>query len=287
MYKLLSQKFWTEDAPCHFEFRNPQPPYPLHCHDFHEIAIVYSGTGIHMTPDTKRPLKTGDVISVKPGQIHGYNKVNELILMNILIRPSFLTDENANLPAVPGYADLFQKKSSLRKNEAQSVTQFKLNKLQLFEIRAIIESMQKEIVNQNLSWTTFTTAYLIQLLILLLRIYNDPSYPDSANKTNAATVVNYVERNYEQNLTMQDLMDISAMSESSVLRTFKRITGYPPFVFQMRLRIFAAINELTSTTTDITGISYNVGFNDSNYFSRIFKKFTGLSPSEYRKEFTD
>jgi YesN/AraC family two-component response regulator len=55
----------------------------------------------------------------------------------------------------------------------------------------------------------------------------------------------------------------------------------------MRLRIFAAINELTSTTTDITGISYNVGFNDSNYFSRIFKKFTGLSPSEYRKEFTD
>ena len=286
MYKLLSQKYWTEDVHCHFEFRNPQPPFPLHNHDFHELAIVYSGTGTHITPDGERRIQAGDILSVKQGQIHGYKDVDKLILMNILIRTSFLTNENNGLISVPGYQDLFLQTPPSKKQDIQRVTQISLNKLQEFEIQALTESMQKEIANQNAAWIPVATAYLTQLIALLLRIYTDPTYPDSADRNNAALLVNYMEKNYKRNLTMQDLTELSAMSESSVLRTFKRITGYPPFVFQMRLRIFAAINELTSTATDITRIAYDVGFNDSNYFSRMFKKFTGMSPSEYKKHFT-
>jgi AraC-like DNA-binding protein len=284
MYKLLSQKYWTDDVPCHFEFRNPQPPFPMHTHDFHEIAVIYSGEGIHMTPEGEKPVKTGDVISVRPGQIHGYNNVNKLVLMNILVHPSFFSDDSNNLTSVPGYADLFQPRTVSKKTES-SVLLFNLNRMQLFEIQATIESMQKEIENQNLSWQVVTTSYLIQLVIILLRVYNDPSYPDTADKNNSAFLVKYMEKHYKQTLSMDDLLDVSAMSESSILRTFKRITGYPPFVFQMRLRIFAAINELTSTDRSITQIAYDTGFNDSNYFSRMFKKFTGISPKEYKEKF--
>ena len=237
-----------------------------------------------MTPEGEKPVKAGDVISVKPGQIHGYNNVNKLVLMNILIHPSFFSDDSNNLTTVPGYADLFQQRTVSKKTEAP-VLLFNLNRMQLFEIQAIIESMQKEIENQNLSWQVVTTAYLIQLVIILLRVYNDPSYPDTVDKNNGAFLVRYMEKHYKQTLSMEDLLDVSAMSESSVLRTFKRITGYPPFVFQMRLRIFAAINELTSTDRSITQIAYDTGFNDSNYFSRMFKKFTGISPKEYKEKF--
>ncbi len=284
MYKLLSQKYWTDDVPCHFEFRNPQPLFPLHTHDFHEIAVVYSGEGVHMTPDGEKTIKSGDIISVKPGQIHGYNTVNKLVLMNILIHPSFFSDDSCNLSAVPGYADLFQQRPVSRKPESP-VMMFNMNRMQLFEIQAIIESMQKEIENQNLSWPAVTTAYLIQLVVLLLRVYNNPSYPDSVDKNNGAFLVKYMEKHYKQTLSMEDLLDVSAMSESSILRTFKRITGYPPFVYQMRLRIFAAMNELTSTDRTITQIAYDAGFNDSNYFSRMFRKFTGISPKEYKEQF--
>lgn len=284
MYKLLSRSFWTEQGPCHFEFRNPQPPFPMHSHEFHELAIVYSGEGLHITPQETIRLKAGDVVSVKPGQIHGYEKIDNLVLMNILVHSSFFADENNGLTSVPGYSDLFQPFPPA-KNTNQPVSHFRLNKLQGFEVRAIIETMQGEIANQNLSWVPVTTAYLIQLTALLLRIYNDPNYPASAEKNNAAALVKYMEKNYKQTLSMQDLMDFSSMSESSVLRTFKRITGYPPFEYQMRQRMFSAINELISTDNDITQIAYDTGFNDSNYFSRCFKKFISMTPSEYRKQF--
>ncbi len=84
---------------------------------------------------------------------------------------------------------------------------------------------------------------------------------------------------------MQDLMEYSNMSESSVLRTFKRITGYPPFEYQMRQRMFAASRELSDTKLDITQIAYDVGYNDSNYFSRCFKKFMNMTPRDYRSQF--
>ncbi len=284
MYKLLSQKYWTEEVPCHFEFRNPQPPFPLHNHDFHEIVIVYSGEGVHVTANSSEKISAGDIIVLKPGQIHGYNEVNNLILMNVLIRSSFFTNYGIALSSIPGYTDLFQQ-NTVKKPDLQKITRFKLNKMQEFEIRALLESTQSEITNQNLAWSSLTATYVIQLFILLLRIYNDPSYPDSASKNNAGMLIKYVKKNYKQNFTMQDLMSFSAMSESTVLRTFKRITGYPPFVYQMRLRIFTAINEITSSNKNITGIAYDVGFNDSNYFSRMFRKFTGFSPSEYKKKF--
>ena len=174
MYKLLSRSFWTEQGPCHFEFRNPQPPFPMHSHEFHELAVVYSGTGLHVTPQESIPLQAGDVISIKPGQIHGYKKIDNLVLMNVLIHSSFFTEESSGFASVPGYGDLFQPLSP-SKAANQPVSHFRLNKLQTFEVRAIIETMQREIANQNLSWVSVTTAYLLQLAVLLIRIYNDPT----------------------------------------------------------------------------------------------------------------
>lgn len=75
------------------------------------------------------------------------------------------------------------------------------------------------------------------------------------------------------------------MSESTVIRTFKRMTGRTPGEFQMWQRVLSAMSELSNTNRDITHIAYDMGFNDSNYFSRCFKKFVNLSPRDYRKQF--
>jgi AraC-like DNA-binding protein len=53
----------------------------------------------------------------------------------------------------------------------------------------------------------------------------------------------------------------------------------------MRQRMFASIQKLIYTDYDITQIAYAVGFNDSNYFSRCFKKFINMTPREYRMKY--
>ena len=283
MERLVSKKYWTRETPYHFEFRNPQPAFPLHSHDFTEIVIIYNGTGLHRTPQQSFKLEAGDVVFIKPGQIHGYDAVDNLVLMNILIKPSFLADNVFGLSTAPGYSDLFLSTDSI-KSEPQSVIHFRLNRLQLFEVQAILESMQEEIDSRHLLWNIENTIYLFELFILLLRIYNNPAYPATTEK-DASAVVKYVEKNFRENFTIKQLMECFNMSESTVLRTFKRITGYSASEYQMRRRMLAATDELTSTDKSVTQIAYDMGFNDSNYFSRSFRRFTGITPTAYRKRF--
>ena len=284
MNKLISQKIWSEEVPWHFEFRNPQVPYPLHSHNFHEIVFVYSGTATHMLASTERQIQTGDIICIKPGQAHGFKNIDNLVLMNLLIRPTFFADFESALSILPGYENLFHHQRGINTTNMPIAT-FSLNKMQLFEVRAIIENMQNELDTMNLGWGAVSTTFLFQLIVLLLRIYNDPSYPDTANQNNSAKLIKYVEKNFNKRLTMQDLIENGNMSESTILRMFKRITGYPPFEYQMRQRMHAAIQKLIYTDWDITQIAYDIGFNDSNYFSRCFKKFINMTPRDYRAKY--
>lgn len=286
MDRLVSQRIWTENVAWHFEFRNPQIPFPLHSHNFFEIVFIYSGTGTHVLSESKsEPLKAGDVICVKPGQVHGYANLDNLVLMNLLIRPEFFNTVESAVSVFPGFNDLFRQSRSLMQGTQTEPKLFNLNKMQFFEARAIIEDMQEEVNRMNIGWEAAGLAYMFQLIILLLRIYNDPNYPDTLDQNAGAKLIKYVEKNFAKKLTMQDLIDNGNMSESTILRTFKRVTGYPPFEYQMRQRMFASIDKLIYTDWDITQIAYEVGFNDSNYFSRCFKKFINMTPREYRAKF--
>ena len=91
------------------------------------------------------------------------------------------------------------------KSEPQSVIHFRLNRLQLFEVQAILESMQEEIDSRHLLWNIENTIYLFELFILLLRIYNNPAYPATTEKDTFA-VVKYVEKNFRKNFTIKIIL---------------------------------------------------------------------------------
>ena len=214
--------------------------------------------------------------------VEGVKDIDNMILMNILIRPSFFETNEQTLSRLPS-AEKFFRDKGLSENARPII--FSLNKMQLFEVRAIIEEMQEELSSQHVCWELAGEIYLFQLLIMLLRIYNDPNYPNNTERNGAEKLIKYIEKNYAKKITMQDLIDNGNMSESTILRNFKRITGYPPFEYQMRQRMFASIQKLIYTDYDITQIAYAVGFNDSNYFSRCFKKFINMTPREYRMKY--
>jgi len=69
------------------------------------------------------------------------------------------------------------------------------------------------------------------------------------------------------------------MSKRSFLRAFPLATGSSPIAWLIEQRIQRAAQMLRRTTRSVTDIAFEVGFNDSNYFTRQFTKRTGLSPS--------
>ena len=87
-----------------------------------------------------------------------------------------------------------------------------------------------------------------------------------------------------QPVTLDELVEISGMSRRNFIRTFEETTGSSPIKYLIDLRIREASRLLRSTDKSVTDIAFDVGFADSNYFSRQFRSALGISPREYRKQ---
>ena len=73
------------------------------------------------------------------------------------------------------------------------------------------------------------------------------------------------------------------MSVNWFIHSFKSVMKVPPMQYIVSLRIAAAKGYLENSNKNIAEISATVGYDNALYFSRLFKKYTGLTPSEYRK----
>ncbi len=74
------------------------------------------------------------------------------------------------------------------------------------------------------------------------------------------------------------------MSEGNLHKVFKEATGQSPIDYLIKLRLQRSMDLLSDTGLSITEIAFKTGFNDSNYFTRHFKKIIGTTPSRYRKQ---
>ena len=95
-------------------------------------------------------------------------------------------------------------------------------------------------------------------------------------------VFSFIEHNYLEKITIEDIAGIANMDKYNFAKKFKNTTGMSPINYILMKRIFAAKSRI-SISTDITSLSYDYNFSDLAHFSRNFKRFIGLSPKNYQK----
>ena len=287
MYQLDSRKFWSDPhVPIQFKFRDPQPPFPLHVHDFHEIALVYSGRATHLTPQGDNEIQGGDFISVKPGQAHGFKNVQNLVLMDVLIQQSFLENDHFGLSALPSYEDLFGPDQDEAKNAGEVIIHYRLDYPVFSRAKQLIDAAYQELTGRSEGYRAMVSSLVQQLIVLLIRNHQEAGKA-AGYALEIKNLIYYVKDNYRSPLTMEALTGISGMSESHILRAFKRHLGCPPFQYISGLRLQAAAEALIQTDKTITEIALDLGFSDSNYFTRAFRKHLGISPREYRNKYVN
>ena len=93
----------------------------------------------------------------------------------------------------------------------------------------------------------------------------------------------YFNEHYNEPICIEEFAQSRSMSVSWFLRNFKQITGQSPMQYILTSRINNAVSLLETTDYNVTEISAIVGYENPLYFSRLFKKQKGVSPSDYRR----
>jgi transcriptional regulator GlxA family with amidase domain len=98
-------------------------------------------------------------------------------------------------------------------------------------------------------------------------------------------VQEYIEKNIQEKISVEELADIVALGRRSFERRFKQATNNTVLEYIQRVKIEAAKRSFETSRKNMNEVMYDVGYTDTKAFRTIFKKITGLTPTEYRNKY--
>jgi AraC-like DNA-binding protein len=148
--------------------------------------------------------------------------------------------------------------------------------------RECYDSIMGTFVWQRMIFITQTIQHLLGHLFFNNRLFS-PALRSSQFR-NLDSTLDYLRKNIDKPLTLQNMADQAQLSKSHFARLFKEQTNYSPIDYFIRLKLQRACMQLSLTRQTIREISLAVGYEDPYYFSRLFKKIIGKSPSQFRAD---
>jgi len=293
MIEMKGQQFFDDPSFPFFMDRYTIKPNEIispHNHDFVEFVYVASGNAMHEWMDKNSPLSPGDVFAIEPNTVHGYvgSTDRETIVYNILFHRKLLEREIESLLRFPAFIDFFYLAPFLR-NNASFVPYTALNDYQRLQLEAHLRDMYEEFKQRRDGFSIIIKSRWIECLVLLSRYHEEnrkllPTSNAPSKDDWMTSIVEFVERHCDQELTLVSLAETCRMSVSSFTAKFKSATGMSLVEFKHAAQIRRACQALKQTEDKIANIAMNVGFNDISFFNRIFRKYTGCTPREFRKK---
>jgi AraC-like DNA-binding protein/quercetin dioxygenase-like cupin family protein len=256
----------------------------LHAHDFHELVLITSGAGRHITARGAYPLKAGDAFLIRGSTRHGYAETSRLELVNILFNPrqARLPLAELDLGAVPGYHALFSIEPHLRQ-AGRSGPRLGLNTAQLEQAAAIIGELEAELQARRPGARFMASSHLMRLIGFLSRCYSALQEPRATPVLGISRALSHIEAHYAEPLTVAQLARVAGMSPSTFMRRFRDAVGRSPVDTLIHTRIARACERLRhDSDLKLAAIADTCGFADANYFSRLFRRVMGCTPRAYR-----
>ncbi|MEO5714775.1 MAG: helix-turn-helix domain-containing protein [Luteolibacter sp.] len=277
----IDEWFHPDGFPISVERREPQELFEPHAHEFAELVIVTGGKCLHVIGSDSWEMTAGDVFVIAGQREHEYRDLVDLRLVNILYQPNQLKMGLLDLPSVAGYHALFTLEPAWR-NKQPAKGRLHLNGKELAQVTELVDRLEGELKAREPGFGFMATACFMQIIGMLSRCYGKSPSPDGRALLRIGEAMSHLERNIHREVNLEELASIAHMSRRSFLRVFQSATGTSPLAWVIEQRINRACNLLRHTDKRVTEIAFDVGFNDSNYFTRQFTKATGYSPRNYR-----
>lgn len=288
----LGDNYFRYGEPIFINISEEQIESHLHAHDFLEIAYVTSGKGVHYIGDRKYDVSKGDLFVINYDVAHEFRSIEgcdeKLIICNCVFKPEFLDYTLINCKEFKDITHHFLF-NSLFPNENKLTNDIKILGENSEEIDQLYNKMYKEYTNRETGYIEILRAYVIELLVIIFRIYKKQSgvshQTESDKKHLIEKAIIYMKDNYDKDLKLEDLSMMSFFSRNYFCRLFKETTGVTVVEFIQKIRIQQACSLLKETNNTITSIANQVGYGNIKFFGELFKRYTGKTPSAYRKQY--
>lgn len=255
-----------------------------HFHPELELHYIIKGAGVQFIGDNVSNFSDGDLIFLGQNLPHTWRckeeffqndpKLNvEAIVLHFL--PHCLGKEFLTIPETVSINDFFEasKKGFLIKDPAKTTIVSLLHKTlksEGIDKIILIISILKELINANKSSISdYSNNHLKSdsKMILFDKIYS------------------FTLKNYNREITLEEIAGNANMSISSFCRTFKLITKKTFLDFLIEIRVSNACRHLIEDDLNIEDVAFKSGFNNLSNFYRQFKKIKGCTPLNYKKKY--
>lgn len=264
----------------------PSHPHDLteieHSHDFCELVIVTKGRAMHMLEGSSFPVTAGDVFLLQGRQKHYFYERQNLDLINIMYDPEKIELPEGELRRMPGYCAMFMLEPTYRRQH-RFASRLHLKRVPLARVERLADEMERECESDEPGKEVALRAKLLEMMVYLSRAYTSSDTTEAHALLRVGNVIGALENDYSRDWKLDELLNIAHMSRSNLMRVFRKATGQTPIEYLVRLRIQKSMEMLRNTDLTITEIALEVGFNDSNYFTRQFRRILGESPRSFRR----
>lgn len=256
---------------------NPQYIMSTHWHKEFEIIKVISGCFNLNLNSIGYTLTAGNIIFVECGTLHGGvpdNCVYECLVfdLNMLKR----RQNDAITPLISPLIDGSKGINCIIPEKGSSVY---LAASALFAVTSTRDDYY-EIETYSMLFRLFSQLYKNE------NISPVSKNPQTSKKNQTVIkLLDWIDYNFTENITLQKLSEISNLSEKYICRIFKEYTSKTPINYINELRIDAACHEMISDKKSVTEAALACGFNDLSYFSKLFKRYKHISPYKYRRNY--
>ncbi len=261
-------------------------PYYEHHHSELEISVIRSGAGCYSCSGVDYEFQRGDVFMHCGNDIHCFRRIGKeecLSLLVIQFEPRFIW--------TPGGEWFDSKYLQIFMGDNKDISRHIPYDSPVAEkIGRLLSDSLEECRAQRPASDMFVKANLLMILANLARYFyedlNTKSMPvKTENVVHLEHSMNYILSHLEEELTLDTLAREAGMSRTYYSTMFKMLNGVSVWTYIINQRIDRAQQLLEKTEMSVIEICEKCGFNNLSNFNKAFKKITGKTPSEYRKEF--
>lgn len=250
-----------------YHFKGLRQKFPDHFHNYYVIGLIQSGKRIMKCDNKTYTVTPDDIILLNPNQVHSCEQIENFPLDYFSLNISRDAMEKSFFDITPSPASI----------------RFNTNIINSAELSLMLNQLYQLTLHEG---DPLAKEELYFLLLGQLFVECSTLVIEKKQNYRFQETVDYINKNHHKSITLQELAKTTSLSKYYFIKVFVKEFGLSPFSYIQTIRINKA-KDFIKQGMPLNEISYSTGFFDQSHFTDFFKRFTGFTPSQYKKIFKD